>query len=98
MTVPNFMSKAFSYQDLRRVGTMCQSRSMIRQKYLGADRVNIILQFFISNLIINCVISFYILSNRFFLTRKVLSDATVASITKKEYGFAMNFLKDSKCL
>ena len=40
MTVPNVMSKAFYYQDLRRVegGTMCSppSRGMIRQ---GEDRV-----------------------------------------------------------
>ena len=33
MTVRNFMSKAFSYQDLRRWG-------MVRQKYPVADRVN----------------------------------------------------------
>ena len=32
MTVPNFMSKAFSYQDLRREGSMWQ-------KHPGADRV-----------------------------------------------------------
>ena len=34
------------------------------------------------------MISFYILSTRFFLKRKGLSDAGVVSITKKEYGFA----------
>ena len=38
------------------------------------------------------IISFYILSERFFLKRKGLSDAKVASITKKEYGFAVYFL------
>ena len=32
MTVPNFISKSFSYQDLR--------RGMIRQKYPGTDGVN----------------------------------------------------------
>ena len=38
------------------------------------------------------VISFYILSQRFFLKREGLSDTKVASITKKEYGFAANVL------
>ena len=38
------------------------------------------------------MISFYILSTRFFLKRKGLSDARVASITKKEYGFEVHFL------
>ena len=32
------------------------------------------------------MISFYILSQRIFLKRKGLSDAKVASITRKEYG------------
>ena len=36
-------------------------------------------------------ISFDILSIRFFLKRKELSDARVASINKKEYGFAAHF-------
>ena len=35
--------------------------------------------------------SFYILSKRFFLKREGLSDARVASITKKEYRFAVHF-------
>ena len=35
---------------------------------------------------------FYILSKRFFLTRKGLSDARIASIAKKKYGFAVHFL------
>ena len=38
------------------------------------------------------MISFSIISERFFLKRKGLSDARVASITKKEYGFAVHFL------
>ena len=38
------------------------------------------------------MISFHILSIRFFLKRKGLSDAKVASITKKEYGFEVHFL------
>ena len=38
------------------------------------------------------MINFYILSERFFLKRKRLSDARVALITKKEYGFAVHFL------
>ena len=37
--------------------------------------------------------NFYILSKRFFPKHKELSDARVVSITKKEYGFAVNFLK-----
>ena len=43
MTVPHFLSKTFSYQDLRRGeggGALCSSSppGMIRQKYPGADR------------------------------------------------------------
>ena len=34
----------------------------------------------------------YILSKRLCLKPKELSDATVLSITKKEYGFAVHFL------
>ena len=42
MTAPNFISKAFSYQNLRRgtESTICPPRGMIRQNYLGADKVN----------------------------------------------------------
>ena len=36
------------------------------------------------------MISFYILSKRFFLKREELSDAREVSITKKEYGFAVH--------
>ena len=46
-----------------------------------------------SSLILSTIIvmiSFYILSKRFFLKRKRLSDARVASITKKGYGFAVH--------
>ena len=38
--------------------------------------------------------SFYIPSNRFFLKRKILSDARVVSITKEENVFAVQFYKD----
>ena len=41
------------------------------------------------------MISFYILSERFFLKHKGLSDARVAPVTKKEYGFAVHFLYTS---
>ena len=41
------------------------------------------------------MISFYILSERFFLKCKGLFDARVTSITKKEYGFAAHFYIDS---
>ena len=37
------------------------------------------------------MISSHILSIRFFLKCKGLSDARVTSITKKEYGFAVHF-------
>ena len=37
------------------------------------------------------MISFYILSVRFFLKRKGLSDASAISITKEEYGFGKIF-------
>ena len=43
MTVPNFMSKTFFYQDLCREvggGGVPPYRGMIRQKYPGADNVN----------------------------------------------------------
>ena len=39
--------------------------------------------------------SFHIVSERFFLKRKGLPDVRVASITKKEYGFAVCFSKNS---
>ena len=39
------------------------------------------------------MISFYILSKRFVLKHEGLSDARVASITKKEYGFAVHVLQ-----
>ena len=39
------------------------------------------------------MISFYSLFSRFSLKLKGLSDARVVSITGKEYGFAVNFLK-----
>ena len=47
-----------------------------------------------SSLILSWIvmISFYILSKRFVLKPKELSDARVALITKKEYGFAVYFL------
>ena len=53
-----------------------------------------ILYCYFSSLILSSIvmISFYIPSKRFFLKRKRLSDATVASIAKKEYGFALHFL------
>ena len=37
------------------------------------------------------MISFYILSERFFLKREGLSDSRVALITRKEDGFLVNF-------
>ena len=40
----------------------------------------------------NVLISFYILSKRLFLKREELSDEKVASITKKEDRFPVNFL------
>ena len=42
------------------------------------------------------MISFYILSKRLFLKREGLSDARVASGTKKEYGFAGHFIEIHK--
>ena len=41
------------------------------------------------------MISFYVLSKRIFLKCKGLFDGRVTSITKKEYGFAVHFYKDS---
>ena len=38
------------------------------------------------------MINYYILSKRFFLKREEISDARVASISKKEYNFAVYFL------
>ena len=38
------------------------------------------------------IISFYILSKRFFLKREELSDARAASVIKNKYGFAVHFL------
>ena len=39
MTVPNFMSKAFFYRDLRGGEGGDLPQGMMRQKYPGADRV-----------------------------------------------------------
>ena len=44
------------------------------------------------------MISFYILSKRFFLKLEGLSDARVASITKKTYDFALHFYIDWKSM
>ena len=41
------------------------------------------------------MINLYILSERFFIKRKELSDARVVSITKQEYGSQYTFYKDS---
>ena len=43
----------------------------------------------------NC---FYIISKRFFLKCKGLSNVRVASIANKEYGFAVHFCKDLKSI
>ena len=47
-----------------------------------------------SSLIISSVIiiSFYVLSERFFLNKKGLSNPRITSITKNEYGFSVNSL------
>ena len=42
------------------------------------------------------MIGFYILSKKLFSKRKELSDARVVSITKKEYSFAVFFIKIHK--
>ena len=44
------------------------------------------------------MISFYILSKRFFLKLEGLSDVRVASITNNEYGFAIHSFKVRKVL
>ena len=41
------------------------------------------------------MIRFYILFKRLFIKLERLSDAIVVSITKEEYGFAVQFGKDS---
>ena len=38
------------------------------------------------------MVSFYVFSKRYFVKSKILSDARVASITKKKYGFCSTFL------
>ena len=70
---------------------------------LSDDNVNI----FSASLLISCcsfsslilssivMISFYILSKRFFLKREGLSAARVASIIKKGCGFVVHFLQRS---
>ena len=77
--------------------------SPVRYSYLSVfpeDNVNI---FAASLLISHCnfsslilsliaMISFYILSKRFFLKRQRLSDARLVSITNNEYGFLVHFL------
>ena len=44
------------------------------------------------------MVSFYVFSIRFFGKCKGLSDARIASITKKKYGFAVFFVKINKVL
>ena len=44
------------------------------------------------------MVSFYILSKRFFLKYKGKSDAKVASATKKEYGLVVHIFKVHKVL
>ena len=41
------------------------------------------------------MISFYILGKRSFLKREGLSEPKIISLTKREYGFAVHFDKDS---
>ena len=50
--------------------------------------------FSFSSLILSTIfmVSFHILSKRFFLKVEVLSDARIASITEKVYSFKVNFL------
>ena len=52
MTVPNFMSKVGSYQDLGRGALCAPPRGIIRQKFPGAARVKIISRNFEEELII----------------------------------------------
>ena len=55
----------------------------------------LILYWNFSSLILSSIIvmvSFYILSKRFFLKHEGLSDARVGSITQKEDGFTVHFL------
>ena len=74
----------------------------IRYSYLSILPDNKADIFAASLLILNCnfsslillsvlIISFHVLSKRFFLKREGLSGARVVSITKKEYGFAVHF-------
>ena len=52
---------------------------------------------FSSPLLLSIVmIGFFILSKKLFSKRKELSDARVVSITKKEYSFAVFFIKIHK--
>ena len=44
------------------------------------------------------MINFDIVSKRLFLKREELYDARIVSITKKEYGFAVFFIKIHKVL
>ena len=55
---------------------------------------SLLIWFNVSSIILSQIvmISSYILSERFFLKRKRLCNVRVASITKKEYGFAVYFL------
>ena len=59
---------------------------------IGLISVNIVLKFFISNLIIDTHDILYIYFKRFWLSLKGLSDGEVVSSTKKEYGSEVYFL------
>ena len=74
---------------------------LVRYSYLSVlpddkadvSAASLLIQYFIiSNLIINCH-CYYILK-RYFLNLKGLSDGSVASLTKKEYGSAVYIFLD----
>ena len=83
--------------------SLCRISSPVRYSYLSIFPDNKADIFAASQLTSHCnfsslilsllvMISFYIVSERFFPKRKGLPDARVAFITKKEYGFAVHFL------
>ena len=66
---------------------------MIMLMFFAASLLMLLYNFFSQIISSIIIISFYVLSKRIFLKSEGLSDARVASITKKEYGFAVHFLK-----
>ena len=65
---------------------------MIVMQIFCCHPINVIWQFFSSDLSLTITITLYTSSSRFFQIPKVLFDGRVVSMSENKYGFAVNFL------